>query len=101
MNSTCIYITSRYIFSSPIRFPIISVIYKPFLKHNKKYKCVLINRFHMKTYTRNEILRSNFKEIELKYDFYNFRSGLKNSAFTYAAMLMRPEYRKDIDEKYK
>merc|ERR1719210_921662 len=29
------------------------------------------------------------------------RSGLKNSAFTYAAMLMRPEYRKDIDEKYK
>ena len=55
----------------------------------------------MKTYTRNEILSSNFKEIELKYDFYNFRSGLKNSAFTYAAMLMRPEYRKDIDEKYK
>ena len=26
---------------------------------------------------------------------------MKNSAFTYAAMLMRPEYRKDIDEKYK
>jgi hypothetical protein len=30
-----------------------------------------------------------------------FRSGLKNSAFTYAAVLLRPEYRKDIDEKYK
>ncbi|XP_023331956.1 WD repeat-containing protein 19 [Eurytemora carolleeae] len=29
------------------------------------------------------------------------RSGLKNSAFTYAAVLMRPEYRKDIDEKYR
>ena len=29
------------------------------------------------------------------------RSGLKNSAFTYAAVLLRPEYRKDIDEKYK
>ncbi len=30
-----------------------------------------------------------------------FRSGLKNSAFTYAVVLLRPEYRKDIDEKYK
>ena len=29
------------------------------------------------------------------------RSGLKNSAFTHAATLMRPEYRKDIDEKYR
>jgi hypothetical protein len=29
------------------------------------------------------------------------RSGLKNSAFTYAVVLLRPEYRKDIDEKYK
>ncbi|XP_041357231.1 WD repeat-containing protein 19-like isoform X2 [Gigantopelta aegis] len=29
------------------------------------------------------------------------RSGLKNSAFSYAAMLMRPEYRNDIDLKYK
>ena len=29
------------------------------------------------------------------------RSGLKNSAFTYAAMLMRPEHRKEIDEKYR
>ena len=29
------------------------------------------------------------------------RSGLKNSAFSYAAMLMRPEHRQKIDEKYK
>ena len=29
------------------------------------------------------------------------RSGLKNSAFTHAATLMRPEDRKDIDEKYR
>ena len=29
------------------------------------------------------------------------RSGLKNSAFSHAATLMRPEYRKDIDEKYR
>ncbi|XP_046339799.1 WD repeat-containing protein 19-like isoform X2 [Haliotis rufescens] len=29
------------------------------------------------------------------------RSGLKNSAFSYAAMLMRPEYRNQIDLKYK
>ena len=29
------------------------------------------------------------------------RSGLKNSAFNHAVTLMRPEYRKDIDEKYK
>eukprot|EP01135_Chromosphaera_perkinsii_P002400 Nk52_evm6s223 gene=Nk52_evmTU6s223 len=29
------------------------------------------------------------------------RSGLKNSAFNYAAMLMRPEYRSKIDPKYK
>ena len=29
------------------------------------------------------------------------RSGLKNSAFTHAATLMRPEYRKEIDEKYR
>ncbi|KAL0273759.1 UNVERIFIED_CONTAM: hypothetical protein PYX00_006365 [Menopon gallinae] len=28
------------------------------------------------------------------------RAGLKNSAFTYAAMLMRPEYRNQIDSKY-
>jgi hypothetical protein len=33
--------------------------------------------------------------------FSSFRSGLKNSAFTYAVVLLRPEYRKDIDEKYK
>ena len=29
------------------------------------------------------------------------RSGLKNSSFSYAAMLMRPEYRQKIDLKYK
>lgn len=29
------------------------------------------------------------------------RSGLKNSAFSYAAMLVRPEYRNKIDLKYK
>jgi WD repeat-containing protein 19 len=29
------------------------------------------------------------------------RAGLKNSAFSYAAMLMRPEYRQKIDAKYK
>ena len=29
------------------------------------------------------------------------RSGLKNSAFSYAAVLMRPEYRDKIDIKYK
>ncbi|XP_072170705.1 WD repeat-containing protein 19-like [Diadema setosum] len=29
------------------------------------------------------------------------RSGLKNSSFSYAAMLMRPEYRNKIDLKYK
>ena len=29
------------------------------------------------------------------------RAGLKNSAFGYAAMLMRPEYRQKIDAKYK
>ena len=29
------------------------------------------------------------------------RSGLKNSAFNHAVTLMRPEYRKEIDEKYK
>eukprot|EP00118_Oscarella_pearsei_P011922 m.83949 g.83949 ORF g.83949 m.83949 type:complete len:1349 (+) comp36373_c0_seq7:62-4108(+) len=29
------------------------------------------------------------------------RAGLKNSAFGYAAMLMRPEYRARIDQKYK
>jgi hypothetical protein len=29
------------------------------------------------------------------------RSGLKNSSFSYAAMLMRPEYREHIDLKYK
>ncbi|XP_067137635.1 WD repeat-containing protein 19 [Centruroides vittatus] len=29
------------------------------------------------------------------------RSGLKNSSFSYAAMLMRPEYRNQIDLKYK
>ncbi|KAM8939516.1 WD repeat-containing protein 19 [Pelodytes ibericus] len=29
------------------------------------------------------------------------RSGLKNSAFSFAAMLMRPEYRNSIDIKYK
>ncbi|XP_038055636.1 WD repeat-containing protein 19-like isoform X2 [Patiria miniata] len=29
------------------------------------------------------------------------RSGLKNSSFSYAAMLMRPEYRNNIDLKYK
>merc|ERR1719273_2524103 len=30
-----------------------------------------------------------------------WRSGLKNSAFSYAAILMRPEHRSEIDEKYK
>lgn len=30
-----------------------------------------------------------------------YRSGLKNSAFTFAAMLMRPEYRQKLDPKYK
>lgn len=29
------------------------------------------------------------------------RSSLRNSSFSYAAMLMRPEYRKDVDLKYK
>ena len=29
------------------------------------------------------------------------RAGLKNSSFSYAAMLMRPEYRNSIDLKYK
>ena len=29
------------------------------------------------------------------------RAGLKTSAFSYAAMLMRPEYRNDIDSRYK
>ncbi|CAN9510421.1 unnamed protein product [Ophioblennius macclurei] len=29
------------------------------------------------------------------------RAGLKNSAFSFAAMLMRPEYRNDIDAKYR
>ncbi|XP_004564353.3 WD repeat-containing protein 19 isoform X1 [Maylandia zebra] len=29
------------------------------------------------------------------------RAGLKNSAFSFAAMLMRPEYRNDIDTKYR
>lgn len=29
------------------------------------------------------------------------RAGLKNSAFSFAAMLMRPEYRNDIDSKYR
>lgn len=29
------------------------------------------------------------------------RSGLHGSAFTYASMLMRPEYRQSIDAKYK
>lgn len=29
------------------------------------------------------------------------RAGLKNSAFSFAAMLMRPEYRNKIDLKYK
>ena len=29
------------------------------------------------------------------------RSGLKSSAFSYAAMLMRPEYRQKIDDKWK
>lgn len=29
------------------------------------------------------------------------RAGLKTSAFSYAAMLMRPEYRSDIDARYK
>lgn len=29
------------------------------------------------------------------------RAGLKNSAFSFAAMLMRPEYRSKIDAKYK
>ena len=30
-----------------------------------------------------------------------YRAGLKNSSFSYAAMLMRPEYRNSIDLKYK
>ena len=29
------------------------------------------------------------------------RSGLRYSAFNYAAMLMRPEHRQQIDDKYK
>ena len=29
------------------------------------------------------------------------RSGLRNSSFSYAAMLMRPEYRQNIDPKWK
>ena len=29
------------------------------------------------------------------------RAGLKNSAFSFAAMLMRPEYRNKIDAKYR
>ncbi len=29
------------------------------------------------------------------------RSGLRQSAFSYAAMLLRPEYREKIDLKYK
>lgn len=29
------------------------------------------------------------------------RAGLKNSAFSFAAMLMRPEYRNKIDLKYR
>ena len=29
------------------------------------------------------------------------RAGLKNASFSYAAMLMRPEYRNQIDLKYK
>lgn len=29
------------------------------------------------------------------------RAGLKNSSFSFAAMLMRPEYRNKIDIKYK
>ncbi len=29
------------------------------------------------------------------------RSGLRNSSFSYAAMLMRPEYREKVDLKYK
>ncbi len=29
------------------------------------------------------------------------RSGLRNSAFSYATMLMRPEYREKIDPKWK
>ncbi|XP_019956067.1 WD repeat-containing protein 19 isoform X1 [Paralichthys olivaceus] len=29
------------------------------------------------------------------------RAGLKNSAFSFAAMLMRPEYRNEIDQKYR
>ena len=29
------------------------------------------------------------------------RAGLKNSAFSFSAMLMRPEYRNKIDLKYK
>ena len=30
-----------------------------------------------------------------------YKAGLKNSAFSYASVLMRPEYRQQIDEKYK
>lgn len=29
------------------------------------------------------------------------KAGLKNSAFSYAAMLLRPEYRNQLDLKYK
>lgn len=29
------------------------------------------------------------------------RASLRNSSFSYAAMLMRPEYRKEVDLKYK
>lgn len=29
------------------------------------------------------------------------RAGLKNSSFSFAAMLMRPEYRNEIDPKYR
>ena len=29
------------------------------------------------------------------------RSGLKNSSFNYATMLMRPDYRQQIDAKWK
>ena len=30
-----------------------------------------------------------------------YKSGLRGSAFSYAAMLLRPEYRSQIDAKYK
>ena len=29
------------------------------------------------------------------------RAGLKHSSFSFAAMLMRPEYRPNVDPKYK